>query len=84
MIDGQPPATRAIVSRGQLTEEQWGIEHIVLRPLKETELKIKVLSIGLCHTDLTVGSTPNELGAYPGVLGHEGQRYVDQVKCFER
>lgn len=65
--------TRAVVCRGPLSEGQWGIELLTLQPLKETDLKVKVLSVGLCHTDLTIGSTPKELGAYPGVLGHEGR-----------
>ncbi|KAL2683150.1 hypothetical protein Neosp_007617 [[Neocosmospora] mangrovei] len=64
--------TRAVVCRGPLSEGQWGIELLTLLPLNENDLKIKVLSVGLCHTDLTIGSTPQELGAYPGVLGHEG------------
>ncbi|EEU36571.1 uncharacterized protein NECHADRAFT_42374 [Fusarium vanettenii 77-13-4] len=64
--------TRAVVCRGPLSEGKWAIELLTLQPLKETDLKVKVLSVGLCHTDLTIGSTPQELGAYPGVLGHEG------------
>ena len=77
MATGQTTAIRAIVSRGPLPEGQWSIEHIKLRPLKETEL-IKVLSVGLCHTDLTVGSTPKEFGAYPGIFGHECQYIILQ------
>ncbi|ETS85872.1 hypothetical protein PFICI_03897 [Pestalotiopsis fici W106-1] len=72
-MDSKPDtAARAIVSRGPLSEGQWAIEPVTLKPLKENELKIQVLSVGVCHTDLTVGNTPREYGAYPGVLGHEG------------
>ncbi|KAF7532757.1 hypothetical protein G7054_g7702 [Neopestalotiopsis clavispora] len=69
---GPGTAARAIVSRGPLSEGQWSIETLTLKTLNETDLMIQVLSVGICHTDLTVGSTPMEYGAYPGVLGHEG------------
>lgn len=73
-MDTTPKDTaRAIVSRGPLSEGQWNLETITLQALKESDVKVKVLSVGLCHTDLTIGSTPKELGAYPGVFGHEGQ-----------
>ncbi|KAF4964458.1 hypothetical protein FSARC_7644 [Fusarium sarcochroum] len=64
--------TRAIVSRGPLAEGRWNIEVLTLQTLNKCELKVKVLSVGICHTDLTIGNTPNASGAYPGVLGHEG------------
>lgn len=73
MDSGPGTAARAIVARGPLSKGQWAIETLTLRPLKENDLMIRVISVGICHTDLTVGNTPREYGAYPGVFGHEGK-----------
>ncbi|KFY36955.1 hypothetical protein V495_07494 [Pseudogymnoascus sp. VKM F-4514 (FW-929)] len=51
------------------------------RPLRETELKIRMVSTGICHTDLFMSSLPpGTLDiTYPRVMGHEGAGYVEEV-----
>jgi aryl-alcohol dehydrogenase len=53
-------------------------EDVVLDELEETELLVKIVATGLCHTDLAVqhGDLP---GAFPQVLGHEGAGIVEQI-----
>ena len=66
--------TRAIVSRGPLNEDAWEIRDVALAPLGETELMVRISSVGLCHTDLSVGNTPaGPESPYPAVFGHEGK-----------
>ncbi|MGH1453747.1 MAG: zinc-binding dehydrogenase [Paracoccaceae bacterium] len=54
------------------------IETITLDPPKATDLVVKVLGAGLCHSDLSVmnGSRPVPL---PMVMGHEGAGEVVEV-----
>ncbi|KAH7378181.1 zinc-binding dehydrogenase [Cadophora sp. MPI-SDFR-AT-0126] len=51
------------------------------RTLRENELKIRMVSTGICHTDLFMSSLPpGTLGiTYPMVMGHEGAGYVEEV-----
>ncbi|WP_142062332.1 NAD(P)-dependent alcohol dehydrogenase [Pseudarthrobacter sp. B4EP4b] len=56
----------------------FSFEDVVLDDLRPTELLIKIVATGLCHTDLAVahGHIP---AAFPTVLGHEGAGIVEQV-----
>lgn len=51
------------------------------RRLRETELKIRMVLTGICHTDLFMSSLlPGTLDiTYPRVMGHEGAGYVEEV-----
>jgi aryl-alcohol dehydrogenase len=53
-------------------------EDIVLGDLQPTEMLVKIVATGLCHTDLAVahGDIP---GRFPIVLGHEGAGTVEQI-----
>lgn len=53
-------------------------EDVVLDDILPTEILVKIVATGLCHTDLAIvhGHIP---GAFPTVLGHEGAGIVEQV-----
>ncbi len=67
---------RAAVLRG--TDTPFAFEQIELDDIRPTELLVKIVATGLCHTDLAVvhGHIP---AALPIVLGHEGAGIVEQV-----
>ncbi|GAA4663501.1 NAD(P)-dependent alcohol dehydrogenase [Frondihabitans cladoniiphilus] len=53
-------------------------EDITLGDIRPSEMLVKIVATGLCHTDLAVqhGDLP---GVFPQVLGHEGAGIVEQV-----
>jgi aryl-alcohol dehydrogenase len=53
-------------------------EDVILDDIQSTEILVKIVATGLCHTDLAVqhGHIP---GTFPQVLGHEGAGIVEQV-----
>lgn len=65
--------TRALVahepSNGQLN---WNLEDINLRELRPNELLVRIVAVGVCHTDIVFGMWPPDQIPYPKVLGHEG------------
>jgi aryl-alcohol dehydrogenase len=54
------------------------LEEVEIGEPRADELLIRIVAVGMCHTDLSVRSqaTPFPL---PGVLGHEGAGVVEQV-----
>lgn len=70
--------TKALVSRGPISEGKWSIEPVKLRELEDDEVLVEIVASGICHTDLHCGNTPDDKGVpavyYPRVLGHEGER----------
>jgi aryl-alcohol dehydrogenase len=66
----------AAVLRG--VDSPFSFEEIVLDDLQPTEILVKIVATGLCHTDLAVvhGHIP---AALPMVLGHEGAGVVEQI-----
>lgn len=65
--------TRAIVAHEpQSNQLNLKLEHVTLRDIGPDELLIKVVAVGVCHTDLIFGTWPPEMIPYPKVLGHEG------------
>ncbi len=69
-------SARAAVLRGQ--DSAFSFEDVVLDDIQPTEILVKIVATGLCHTDLAVvhGHIP---AAFPIVLGHEGAGVVEQV-----
>jgi aryl-alcohol dehydrogenase len=67
---------RAAVIRG--VDADFSFEDVVLDDIAPTEVLVKIVATGLCHTDLAVvhGHIPTPL---PIVLGHEGAGIVEQV-----
>lgn len=67
-------SARAIVAHEPLDGQlNWELEQVTLRDLEPTELLIRVVSTGICHTDVIFGTWPKEAIPYPKVLGHEGE-----------
>lgn len=66
----------AAVTRGK--SQPFTIEELDLDEPREDEVLVRVVSAGICHTDLTVRDQyfPTPL---PAVLGHEGAGVVEQV-----
>lgn len=44
-----------------------------VRAIRSSELLIRVVATGICHTDLIFATWPADQIPYPKVLGHEGQ-----------
>ncbi|VDN14720.1 unnamed protein product, partial [Dibothriocephalus latus] len=55
------------------------IEKIKVDPPKAGEVRIKVISTGLCHTDAYTLSGQDPEGVFPVILGHEGAGIVESV-----
>ncbi|KAI9667528.1 MAG: hypothetical protein M1821_000344 [Bathelium mastoideum] len=74
------PTARAIVSHGSLKEDQWRMEDVELRAIREDELLVEIIASGVCHTDVHFGSEKEGPSiVYPSVKGHEGAGYVKAV-----
>lgn len=74
---GQPITCRAAVAWAP--KEPLSIEMIEVAPPKAGEVRIKITSTGVCHTDAyTLGGSDPE-GLFPVVLGHEGAGIVESV-----
>lgn len=67
---------RAAVLHG--TNTPFAFEDIVLDDIRPTEVLVKIVATGLCHTDLSVvhGDFPSR---FPTVLGHEGSGIVEEI-----
>src|SRR5688572_22569369 len=54
------------------------IESVELEEPRATEILVRVVAVGVCHTDIVVrdGDLPTPL---PAVLGHEGAGIVERI-----
>lgn len=60
-------------------KEPLSLEEIEVAPPRAGEVRIKIVSTAICHTDAyTLGGFDSE-GAFPCVLGHEGAGIVESV-----
>jgi len=73
---GKPIKCKAAVARGV---NDLRIEEITVAPPKAGEVRLKVHSNALCHTDIYTleGSDPE--GVFPSILGHEAGAVVESV-----
>eukprot|EP01115_Flamella_aegyptia_P001275 TRINITY_DN12075_c0_g1_i2.p1 TRINITY_DN12075_c0_g1~~TRINITY_DN12075_c0_g1_i2.p1 ORF type:complete len:377 (+),score=192.64 TRINITY_DN12075_c0_g1_i2:31-1161(+) len=55
------------------------LEEIEVAPPKKGEVRIKILSSGVCHTDEYTRSGKDPEGIFPCILGHEGGGIVESV-----
>ena len=53
------------------------IEALELEPPRAGEILVRLVAVGVCHTDIRVATRP--MGPRPLVLGHEGAGVVEQV-----
>jgi aryl-alcohol dehydrogenase len=65
---------RAAVCRGA---ELPTIETLELEPPRAGEIRVRLVAVGVCHTDIRVATRP--MGPRPMVLGHEGAGIVEEV-----
>lgn len=67
--------TAAVVNQ---VNAPYQLETLELAPLREDEVRVKLVASGICHSDeaLRVG---DEQHFFPGVLGHEGAGIVEEV-----
>ena len=67
---------RAAIARG--ADAPWTIENVELGDPREDEILVRMVGVGICHTDLAckAGQFPVPL---PIVLGHEGAGVVEAV-----
>ena len=64
--------THALVVTGP---GELGVQDVVLRPLGEDDVRVRIAGVGVCHSDLSmVNGTLRP--SYPQVLGHEGSGVV--------
>merc|ERR1719203_194366 len=73
---GQPIACQAAVARGV---NDLRIEQITVAPPKAGEVRLKVHSNALCHTDIYTLSGQDPEGLFPSILGHEAGAEVESV-----
>lgn len=73
---GKPITCKAAVARGV---NDLRIEEVTVAPPKAHEVRLKVHSNALCHTDIYTleGSDPE--GMFPSILGHEAGAVVESV-----
>lgn len=55
------------------------IETVDVAPPKANEVRIKILSTGVCHTDAYTLSGCDPEGVFPVILGHEGGGIVESI-----
>ncbi|XP_053683666.1 alcohol dehydrogenase class-3 [Sabethes cyaneus] len=55
------------------------IENIEVAPPKQSEVRIKIVASGVCHTDAYTLDGHDSEGVFPVILGHEGAGIVESV-----
>uniref|UniRef100_A0A915HMX7 Alcohol dehydrogenase-like N-terminal domain-containing protein n=1 Tax=Romanomermis culicivorax TaxID=13658 RepID=A0A915HMX7_ROMCU len=55
------------------------IETVDVAPPKANEVRIRILSTGVCHTDAYTLSGSDPEGVFPVILGHEGGGIVESI-----
>jgi len=53
------------------------IEALELEPPRAGEMRVRLVAVGVCHTDIRLATRP--MGPRPMVLGHEGAGIVEEV-----
>lgn len=74
---GQPITCRAAVAWAP--KEPLAVETITVDPPKAGEVRIKVLSNALCHTDVYTWEGSDPEGLFPSILGHEAVGVVESI-----
>ncbi|VVT53655.1 uncharacterized protein SAPINGB_P003683 [Magnusiomyces paraingens] len=55
------------------------VEDVEVLPPRAHEVRIKIVSTGVCHTDAYTLSGKDPEGAFPVILGHEGAGIVESI-----
>mmetsp|Transcript_41385 Transcript_41385/g.68106 ORF Transcript_41385/g.68106 Transcript_41385/m.68106 type:complete len:734 (-) Transcript_41385:144-2345(-) len=80
-------AGKVITCKAAIAWKEWDekekeplkIEEIEVAVPKETEVRVKLLCTGVCHTDWYTLSGKDPEGIFPSILGHEGCGIVESV-----
>ena len=80
-------AGKEITCKAAIAWNQWdeksaeplSIETVTVAVPKATEVRIKLLCTGVCHTDWYTLSGKDPEGIFPSILGHEGVGIVESV-----
>jgi S-(hydroxymethyl)glutathione dehydrogenase/alcohol dehydrogenase len=72
-----PIKCKAAVAWGP--KEPLKVETVTVAPPKEGEVRIKVITNALCHTDVYTWEGSDPEGLFPCILGHEGVGLVESV-----
>jgi len=59
-------------------DEPFSFQEVELGPLRDDEVRVRIVASGICHTDVAVKEQSVEL-PLPMVLGHEGSGVVEAV-----
>lgn len=60
------------------TDGPYSIERLTLRDLRDDEVLVRIVGVGMCHTDV-LPRTPDFMAPPPIVAGHEGAGVVEAV-----
>eukprot|EP00794_Sanderia_malayensis_P012138 gene12138-13391_t len=74
---GKPIKCRAAIAWGP--KQPLSVEEVEVAPPKSGEVRIKIFSTGVCHTDSYTLSGQDPEGKFPVVLGHEGAGIVESI-----
>ena len=61
-------------------QSQWQLQRATLEDIQESELIVKIVATGICHSDLLFAELPEGVVRYPRVLGHEGQHEWTMIR----
>jgi len=74
---GKPISCRAAVA--WKPKEPLTIETVEVAPPQAGEVRVKIISTGVCHTDAYTWGGLDPEGVFPSILGHEGAGIVESV-----
>lgn len=60
-------------------KEPLSLEEVEVAPPKAHEVRVKIVSVALCHTDAYTLDGLDAEGIFPCILGHEGSGIVESV-----
>ncbi|KIW50505.1 hypothetical protein PV05_09309 [Exophiala xenobiotica] len=71
----------AVVAYPPQGAPNWRYEPVKLRMVKDHEIQIRMVSTGICHSDIYESNIPDRADGipYPWVFGHEGAGYVEAI-----
>ena len=68
-------ATAAVLRHGH---EPFTVEELEVGDCADDEVLVRLVAVGMCHTDLLVRELPPEFFTGPQVYGHEGSGVVSK------
>lgn len=71
--------TKATAAVMRAINAPFTIEELSLDSPREGEVLVRVVAVGMCHTDVVVRDMPPEMFGGPMVFGHEGAGVVESV-----